>query len=255
MMTKTFKSLIRAYLSVVSYWAQLFVVYPQQTRNMSWEVGKCFMPDLCTEMIKRQQLTKQKQGARRQKHNERVELEFKNYSIQFHLVSGKIAIYISIGPEGIYVFCHLSVTHIFNHAPESANNNNNNDNELYLRYLKNVGIKEFTSERVPFQNILVLKQTNPAEILTDSLQCRSFHSDSQLLRIYSKPICKFALKPPCMRKQLWINDLSFVNSGTFMIKQGTGAQNNEEICAKVNEHVKYCIEEMSDITQETCSIY
>jgi len=70
------------------------------------------------------------------------------------LVSGKIALYISIAPEGIYVFCHLSLTHIFNHAPESANNNNN---ELYLRYFKNVGIKEFTSERVPFQNILMLK--------------------------------------------------------------------------------------------------
>lgn len=100
----------------------------------------------------------------------------------------------------------------------------------------------------------MLKQTNPAEILTDSLQCRSFHSDSQLLRIYSKPICKFALKPSRMRKQLWINDLSFANSDIFMIKQGTGALTNE-ICAKINEHVKYCVEEMSDITQETCSIY
>ena len=97
----------------------------------------------------------------------------------------------------------------------------------------------------------MLKQTNPAEILTDFLKCRSFHSDFQLLRIYSKPICKFALKPSCIRKQLWRNDLSFVNSCTFMIKQGTGALNSEEICSKINEHVKYYVEEMSDITQET----
>lgn len=33
-----------------------------------------------------------------------------------------------------------------------------------------------------------------------------------------------------------------------MIKQGTGALNSEEICSKINEHVKYYVEEMSDIT-------
>jgi len=32
-----------------------------------------------------------------------------------------------------------------------------------------------------------------------------------------------------------------------MIKQGTGALNNKEICAKINDHVKYSVEEMSDI--------